>query len=105
MAFEQLPIDSEDKNYFVGCELSGVLYRFRVLWNERGQFWTIGIFDSSDNPIVQGVKIVSDYPLFARFSNPLLPPGQIYCINTSDDKTEPNDSNLGTQFLIVYDAP
>jgi hypothetical protein len=105
MSFVLLAIDSTDKNYTVDHDLDGTLYRFKVNWNERGQFWTIGIYQPDDTPIVAGVKIVSNYSLFTRYPDPLLPPQNIYCIDSTGSGEEPGADNLGNDFIIVYGLP
>ncbi len=106
MSFIVLAIDSVDKNYSVDQTLDGTLYRFRVIWNERGQFWTLGLYTPEDEHIAT-TKIVSNYSLFTRAVSRehLLPPQNIYCIDTTESGGEPGPDNLGTDFIIVYGLP
>lgn len=102
MSYEVLPIDGGIPNYSVNVILSDVEYVFTLLWNERGQFWTMGIY-LTDDTLLATMKIVSDWSLTRVHTNELLPPGKILCINTSDDGTEPDFYSLGNKHLIVYE--
>jgi hypothetical protein len=43
--------------------LSGKAYMIRFTYNDNGDYWTFGIYDTQQNPIAAGIKIVPDFPL------------------------------------------
>lgn len=43
--------------------LAGVAYLIRFTYNGRGDYWKFSLFDTQSNPIIQGVKIVPNFPL------------------------------------------
>ena len=43
--------------------LDNVAYQIRFTYNMTGDYWKFGLADSQGKPIVQGVKIVPNFPL------------------------------------------
>ena len=43
--------------------LAGTAYQIRFTYNGRGDYWKFSLLDTQSNPIVQGVKIVPNFPL------------------------------------------
>lgn len=39
------------------------LCRLRFRWDEVGEFWELGVYDTEFNPIFLGVKMVPNFPL------------------------------------------
>ncbi len=103
MADFVIPVDSSSTNYTVDVALSGGVYRFGLYWNTRGQFWSLDILDPSDNPIATGLKLVADWELVSGLGNSALPPGFLYCVDTSGQGLDPTESDLGTRVLLIYD--
>ena len=55
--------------------LDGVQYLMRFTWNYYAQRWSFGIFTMQKEPIVQGIRIVPNFPLNLNIANKLLPDG------------------------------
>ncbi len=103
MADFVIPVDSGSTNFTVDVTLSGGVYRFFLYWNTRGQFWSLDILDSSDSPTAAGIKLVADWELISGLGNSALPPGFLYCVDTSGQGLDPTDSDLGTRVILIYD--
>lgn len=103
MAQFVLPVDSLNPYYSFDVALSSIVYRLTFIWNGRGQFWTMDISDTSDNIIQASIKLVASWELLLQYTNPLLPPGSIYCIDMSGLDLDPTDTDLGTRVILVYD--
>ncbi len=75
---QPLYIDVPDENdsYFK-CVLDNAVYNFRFTWNEFGQFWKLGVYKSTGEPILQGIKLVPNITLNATFSTYDLPKGAL----------------------------
>lgn len=43
--------------------LNGTPYNIRFTFNMEGDYWKFGIYDSQENPIVIGIKIVPNFVL------------------------------------------
>ena len=103
MADFVIPVDSTGTNYTLDVSLSGRVYRFGLYWNTRGQFWSLDIFDQADNPLATGLKLVADWELIGGLGNSDLPPGFLYCVDTSGQGIDPTETDLGTRVILVYD--
>jgi hypothetical protein len=55
--------------------LDNIVYKLRFDWNDRGQYWALSIFDSADNILTAGIKLVLNYPLTMDIIKTGLPPG------------------------------
>ncbi len=103
MADVVIPVDSNSTNYTLDVSLSGGIYRFGLYWNTRGQFWSLDILDSSENPIATGLKVVADWEFISGLGDSRLPPGFLYAVDLSGLGLDPTDSDLGTRVILVYD--
>jgi hypothetical protein len=103
MALFIIPVDSADPYYSLDVTLSGSVYRFTLQWNGRGGFWTMDISDTSDNPLITSLRLTASWELISQFGNPLLPAGNLYCVDMGGLDVDPTDTDLGTRVLLVYD--
>lgn len=44
-------------------ELESTTYKFRMLWNPGGYFWSMHLWDNNDNPLATNIKVVPNFPL------------------------------------------
>ena len=65
-------------------ELDGVFYSLGFHWNARMNLWTVDVGLAGETPVVHGVTIVANRPLFARYHYiEGVPPGELIAF-TSD---------------------
>jgi hypothetical protein len=89
-----------------GSNLS-LLLTFR--FNEVAQYWVLTIFSKTQNAIILDSipLITAGYPaanILRQYS--YLGIGSLYLLNMSGVDGEPNESNLGTDFVIIWsDTP
>lgn len=87
--FKKFPFWSEDVKIGTG------VFRFRFMWNGRFKYWSMSILNTSDQSIVDGIKIVLSIDLLSNYKyNDKLPTGKIIPIrvnNTSFDRVEKGD--------------
>lgn len=86
--------------------LSGTIFNFYFRWNALNQYWVMNISDRNENPILLGVKIVTNYDLTSQFSAvPGMPKGDIVCQNIIGlwDAIKRFDMGQTTE-LIYYEA-
>ncbi len=103
MAQFVLPVDSNDTNYTLDVTLSGVSYTLGLYWNTRGGFWSLDFYDAAGDPIATGIKLVADWELISQFADSAMPPGFLYCVDTSGQSLDPGVSDLGSRVILVYD--
>lgn len=66
-------------------------YRIEFKWvSVDTGFWVMSLYDSSENPIVYGIRLVLSYPLGFGLVDRGLPPGVLMCIDLAD-----NDAEIG----------
>lgn len=83
--------------------LDEVPYRFQFVWNFRGQYYTLSIFDRELNPIVQGIKVVVGYELISIYNGADVPPGELYVVDTTDEVERiTQDDLINGVVQIVY---
>lgn len=97
-----LDVDSAEPFYDLIATLSGVEYRFELQWNVNNEYWGISLYTSDNTPIFQGRKITTNSNVFAYCSSPLLPPGKLYAVDTSESTAEPEYEDLGVRILLIY---
>jgi len=81
--------------------LAGVQYQLTVKWNDANQSWILDIGDSSANPIVTGIPIVTGTDLLAPFAY-LNFGGQLIAQTTNDTDAVPTFENLGTAGNLYF---
>ena len=64
--------------------LDGIKYKLRMLWNPSGGYWTLGIRAEDGTSLLEGIKVVPNYPLLRQCRRSILPPGELMAI-TQDD--------------------
>lgn len=100
---EIIPLDPNLSIYDFEVDLKGKIYKFDIEWNTRSEFWSISLFDSSDNLIAQGVP-QTNYPLFMTNTNPNFPDGILWVIDTSGKNQDINRTNFGNEILLVFES-
>lgn len=58
--------------YDMSISLEGNSYIIEFTYVERIQLYTMALFDSDNNPIVQGVAVVPEYPIMLEYALPNL---------------------------------
>lgn len=78
-------------------------YKLRMLWNDSGGFWTLSVRQSDGTSLVEGIKVVPNYPLLRQYHKPDVPPGELLAIVTDDTKiTIGRDDFSGGSVSLVY---
>lgn len=80
--------------------LNNKAYLIRFTWNDTGEYWKFGLYNSQNEPIVIGIKIVPRYPLNLFYGVTKLPDG-IFGVMTKLDKIGRRDFIDGkAQFIF-----
>jgi len=84
-------------------QLGSSTYSMRLRWNERGESWQLDLADGAGNPLLDGLRLVTLYPLLSRFRyNPSLPPGELWFMDTRDLEGKPTLEGMGDRFRLYY---
>jgi hypothetical protein len=85
-------------------ELDGLNYIFVFTWNALNEFWTMDLYNRDEEPLVQGIKIVPNYPLLQAYTFIGKPPGEIICQNVVNAPQEIKRFDMAQKFQLVYYA-
>lgn len=81
--------------------LDGVQYFVRFTYNDTFDYWTFGLMDALENPILSGVKIVPNYPINLFAGTDQIPAG-IFAVLTELERVGHDDFKNGlAQFVYV----
>lgn len=90
---------------FVDIAIQNFVYRFRYKYNARFDYWALGIYDTDDNILIEGLKIVLNYNIIAQYVDRGLPQGKIIAIriNDSTDRITRDELLNGSVLLSFFE--
>ena len=83
--------------------LNSTVYQIRFTYNDTGDYWKFGLYDSQANPIVIGIKIVPQFPLNLFYGYTDLPWG-VFGVFSKLDRIGRNDFADGNAQFIFCPA-
>ena len=99
-SFFQLPLQAQPQTFSVA--LSGITYTLSFNYrNTPMGGWTVDIADANNNPIVQGVPLVTGANLLAQYAY-LGFVGALWVQTSDDPDAVPTFSNLGIDGQVYY---
>ena len=102
MATVILPLTFEFASYEFHTELEGVLYYFKIKYNNRMSRWTMNILDENEEMIISGVVLITGYNLLAIYQDPRLPPGDFFMYDETGAKQTSTREELGNTVKLFY---
>jgi len=102
MTIFRVPVFVDTPHYTYTCQWEGVTYRMVINFNRRSQSWYVDIADDNDFAIVQGVRLVNDFPLGRRRQDPRYVPGMFVCLSLDDDNSDAALPDLGRRVRFLY---
>jgi hypothetical protein len=97
---EILPCYSDLYCYSGSVVLAGILYRIKLQYNRRGQFWALSIFDSNGGPLIRGRKMVLSWPFLDNIPQCRPADGQLIAFGDVDVPVLMSD--LGEGFVPAF---
>lgn len=76
--------------------------KLELLWNTRNNAWHINIYDINATPILEGIKLTENVSVTGRYTDKLLPDGNIWCVRYNPQAKVITRDNLGRDFLLIY---
>lgn len=79
-----------------------IKFNFFLRFNTEQEVWEMDIMDSNKNPIINSIPLVCGNNLLEQYS--YLNIGSAYIVknNVNLNLDRPNDSNLGTDFILLW---
>jgi hypothetical protein len=106
MAIVQIPT-WPDPYYLQKVRLDGRDFVLHFAFNQREDRWSLDIHDDEDEPIVQGLKLLANWPLLRHYRwNESLPPGELIVMDLTGDGAPPGLDELGDgkRCQLIYQA-
>lgn len=102
-----IQISMADANDFIeSVTLGGTAYKLHFAWNDAAKRWTMDLLDNQNSPIVQGLLVVPNFPLFHQCHRNGLPDGELMAVvvNEDDDENQqiPRDGFTSGRFSLVF---
>jgi hypothetical protein len=83
--------------------LDDELFYIIIDWNDSGQYWEMGIRNSSYQTLVDGIAMVPNYPLLWQFRYMDMPLGDLQLVRVNNDNGPPTrDDILTIKYQLVY---
>jgi hypothetical protein len=100
----QLIDTATDSTYWdQSVTLEGIEYLFEFFWSDRETCYYLNIYDQDENPIALLIRLVIDWRILRRFSDPRLPPGILALSDTSGAGADIGArSDLGARVILFY---
>ena len=84
--------------------IDNTVYRIRFTYNATYDYWNFGIRTSDDEPIVEMIKIVPNFPLLHWNSDSRLPDGIWGCISTEAQVGRNAFVDKSAEFVYIPNA-
>ena len=93
---------SQDANYRVEVELSGVPYTLVFRWFDKKGFWSMSIYSEDGAPLVLGARLVFGYDLLYAYNVEGMPTGSLYLLHPDASNREEPNYEYVERYLLVY---
>jgi hypothetical protein len=81
--------------------LDNQTYLIGFTYNMLKDYWTFGLYDVAQNPLLTGVKIVPNYNILTPYKDPLLPPGEFAALSSLANIGRQDFNNGVAQFIYL----
>jgi len=96
---------STDANWTQVTTLGGRDFIFTFRWNAREMSWYLDIADQDNVLLAASRKLVADYPVLTRRTDPRLPRGVLWTIDRSGQGLDPGRYDLDERVILVFVEP
>jgi len=98
-----IPVQQNVSAWSQRTPLDGVDYQLDFAWNTTAGAWYLSLSDTQGNPIVSGLKLVSNRPLLSRFHFIAgTPPGELSAVDLSGTISYAGLTDLGGAVQLAY---
>ena len=99
LVVNEIPLISSPQS--LSISLSGVPYNLVVTWNNPAQTWMLDINDQNNNPIVNGIALITGADLLAKYASAGIG-GYLVVRSDGDPAAMPTFTNLGSIAHLYY---
>lgn len=106
-----IPLRSDLPHFDLQVVLGDSVYTLELCWNSRERAWYMNVQTEAGDDIINGVKVVVDFPLARRSRDPRCPAGVLIAVDTSGESRDPRwdevlqVGDLGDRVQLLYFEP
>lgn len=100
-----MPTFTDTPWYKYKIVLSQVLYTLHFRFNSRMDRWIMDISDAINNDILTSIPLLINHNVTGRFSITNLPPGYFFCLDDTNQDTQPTQFSFGPTHTLWYSDP
>lgn len=95
-------IEVPDMNDSVSTlSIDGVEYGLRFTYNEKYDYWSFGLYDADNEPIIGMTKIVPNFPIFHFYRDTNIPDGIFGCLSDIDTVGRQAFNEKTAEFIYI----
>lgn len=99
----EVPLPTGNPFFRIEVELDeGRTFFLTMRWNERAGAWFMAVDDSGGTRLLSCIRLVVDWPLFARFTDARLPFGNLVLEDSQGEEKDPDLQGLGSRVRMYY---
>lgn len=102
MATYLIPIDSNFDKFSFTIDLEGLSYIINITWSYREEAWYYDLLTIDEEAILQGKKLVVDFPLFLGYTDERLPEGDIVVYDQTGKGDRIGRNDLGARGVFIF---
>lgn len=99
-----IPVDSKFASFKQRVELDDSEFVLKFDWNTRQSRWYVSLMDGNENPLVMGLNLVANFPLFNRFKGTQYPDGTMMLMDATGSWQECGRDGLGSTHYLIYEG-
>lgn len=98
-------IDVPDMNDSVSkLSIDGIEYGLRFTYNDKYDYWSFGLYDKEDKPIIAMTRIVPNFPIFHFYESCNIPNGIFGCVSDFETVGRYAFINKTAEFIYIPNA-
>lgn len=97
-----LPLNQSAPWYEFQATLEAATYTFEIYFNTRAQRWRMSIRDSGGRALLVGIPLLIRRDLTGPYHYLGIPPGALFAIDDTGDRTEPTLSSFLIDHTLYY---
>jgi hypothetical protein len=99
----QIPVQKDIAFWEQRTPLDDTDFRLSFAWNDRAQAWFLSIADLDGEPIISGIKLISNQPLLKKYRwDDRVPLGEIFVVDYFEKIDCPNFTDLNENVFLLY---
>lgn len=96
------PTQTNKPDMTFSTTIGGRTIEIRLKWNERIEFWNMGVFTADGEVIIRGIRTVANIDLFGPYSDERLPPGQLIAFDSENKGADPGRNDWVERHQLLY---